>query len=361
MKLKSILTAFIFLLIFCICFVQVQSVLTGNEDARDYKRMTGFFEEREGALDAVIIGSSTTYAFWTAPYAWYEHGLAVYPLSSIMQPIQAARFLIDDARKDHPDAVYIVNITSVHTDKEKHSEYDLRFLHGLLDNYPATVNKYKMLDYLCDLAGHGTEERMELYFPIIKYHTRWNKLTDFDLNKKPDVYKGGNTYGSFLKTSTDATGGLKDFTLRSDLEEGLRHSIVELMDYCNTERVKVLFVVSPQGLKSKERIGMQNTLVEMLEKGGFDVLDFRKLDEEADIDYSTDFYDREHTNIHGSIKFTNYISLYLKEKYGLQNKRGQNEYSDWEKATESYFKKVGKHLNEGDMKYFTTPIEIPQQ
>ena len=351
---NKIIKAVAFLLIFCTCFFQVQGVLTGNEDSRDNRRITGFFEERDSSLDAVFVGSSTTYAFWSAPYAWYEHGLAVYSLSSIMQPIQAARFLIDDAKKRHPDAVFIVNITSVHPEGSKHSEYDLRFLHGIFDNYPLTLNKYKMMDYLCDLGGHGIKERMELIFPIIKYHSRWNELTAFDFDKKPDSYKTGNTYGSFLKNT-------EDVTLRSDLEEGLYQSMVELMDYCEKEKIKVLFVVSPQSLDNKERIGMQNTLVEMLEERSFDVLDFRKLDKEAGIDYRTDFYDTEHTNIHGAIKFTNYISLYLKEKYGLENKREDENYSDWEKASVSYFEKIAKHLNENDMKYFTDRIEIPEK
>ncbi len=361
MKNKSIIKVVAFLLIFCICFFQVQGVLTGNEDSRDYRRITGFFEERDDSLDAVFVGSSTTYAFWSAPYAWYEHGLAVYSLSSIMQPIQAARFLIADARKRHPDAVFIVNITSVHPEGSKHSEYDLRFLHGLLDNYPLTLNKYRMMDYLCDLGGHGLTERMELVFPIIKYHSRWNELTAFDFDKKPDSYKTGNTYGSFLKNTEDVTGGIKDFSLRSELETGLRQSVEKLMDYCEKKKVKVLFVVSPQSLDNEERIGMQNTLVEMIEERNFDVLDFRKLDTQAGIDYSTDFYDTEHTNIHGSIKFTDYISRYLKEKYGLENKRDNEEYSDWEKASVNYFKKIAKHLGESDMKYFIDPIEIPEK
>ena len=98
------------ILVFVLCFLCVQEVLTGNEDTRTITRVKCFYDLKENSLDAVYVGSSFTYAFWNAPYAWNEYGIAVYPYSTEYQPIEAAKFIIEDGLKTQPDALYIVNL-----------------------------------------------------------------------------------------------------------------------------------------------------------------------------------------------------------------------------------------------------------
>lgn len=332
-----------FLLIFSIIFFSAQSVLVGDSDTRDSERIAGFFNLPDDSLDAVFLGSSATYAFWNAPVAWAEYGIAVYPLSNAAQPTFAAKYLIEDARKRHPDALFIINMSHI---LEKYDQY----LDKLLINYPFTVNKLPMTNYLYDLAGFSFTERLKMYFPLFRYRERWNDITYSDFVTTPDEYMGGSRYKIFLEKSMDVSGFDPDYSLRLKLREDALKGMEDLIDYCEEENINALFIVMPQTVE-QERVARQNTLIEMVQKRGLDVLDLRQHMDEIGLDLKTDYYNERHTNIHGSVKVTAFLSEYFIENYGFGDKRGQEDYSDWQTASEKYYELVRPYLLPTDYKY----------
>lgn len=345
MKAKKIIKVIAFILIFCVCFFTVQGLLTGDVDTRDYRRIKGFFQQREDSLDAVFLGSSATYSFWTPAFAYREYGITVYPFSNAKQEILTAKYLIDDARKTQPDALYIVNLVSVI------EQYNFR-IHSVLDGYPNTINKFRMIHYLSELGGYSLGERMEFYFPIIRFHDRWNDLYTFDFKKTDEAYKGSSSYNNFINNTADCSGGLWDFDERVAVSQQMEDGIIELMDYCEKENVNVLFVLTPQTVTDKVKRGQQNTLMDLVKSRGFKTLDMNKIAAtEMGLNDRVDFYNREHANLHGSIKFTDYFAQYLIDNYGFEDKRGDENYSDWEEDTAKYYEAVSSKLTSADLKY----------
>ena len=348
MKAKKIIKAVAFILIFCICFFTAQGLLTGDVDTRDYRRIKGFFDQRENSLDAVFLGSSATYSFWTPAFAYREYGITVYNLANAKQEILTAKYLIDDARKTQPDALYIVNLVSVF------EQYNFR-IHSVLDGYPNTINKYKMIHHMAELGGYSLAERMEFYFPIIRFHGRWNDLYTFDFKKTDEAYKGSSSYNSFVNLTADCSGGLWDYDERKPVSEDLEEGMIDLLDYCEEENVNVLFVLTPQTTTDKYKRGRQNTLMDLAESRGFKTFDMNKVAAtEMGLNDRVDFYNREHTNIHGSIKFTDYFAKYLIENYGFEDKRGDENFADWENDTANYYSLISNKLNVVDLKYLTS-------
>lgn len=340
---KTICKCIIFALIFVVLFFSVQNILTGDSDTRDSQRIAGFFELPDNSLDAVFLGSSATYAFWNAPVAWSEYGIAVYPLSNSAQPTFAAKYLIEDARKRHPDALYIINMSHILEDYET-------YLDKLLINYPFTINKLKMANYLFDIANFNLSKRLTSVFPIFRYHQRWNEISYNDLVTTPDKYMGGSRYNAFLEVSKDVSNFYPDFTARLQLDESTVRGMNDLFDYCESENVKVLFIVMPQTV-GKERISRQNTLVEMVKERGFDVLDLRKYIDEMKLNLQVDYYNERHTNIHGSLKVTDFLAQYFIENYGFKDKRGESGYENWSKASSGYYKLIKNYLLPTDYVY----------
>ena len=340
---KKIIKILIALIVFITIFLCVQSVLVGDSDTRDSKRIAGFFELPDDTLDAVFLGSSATYTFWNAPVAWSEYGIAVYPLSNSAQPTFAAKFLIADAIKRHPDALFIINMSHIL------KNYD-DYLDKLLINYPMTNNKLKMANYLYDQAGYSLAKKLEMFLPIIRYHNRWNEITYSDFVKSTDEYMGGSHYNVFLNQSKNVSNYKLDFSLRLKLDDYIVDGMNDIMDYCQKNNVKALFVVMPQAVE-EERIARQNTLVEMVRERGLDVLDVREYIDELDLDYKVDYYNERHTNLHGSLKVTHFLSEYLIENYGFKDKREDESYSNWNTASEKYYKLVNKYLLPTDYKY----------
>jgi len=345
---KTIIKAAAALLIFAVIFFPLQSVLAGDKDNRDHQRIAGFYARPQDTLDAVFIGSSATYAFWIAPFAWHEYGITVYPYSTRSQTIQAARFIVEDAAKTQPNAVFIVNLASTHIENTH------AWLHTLFDNMPASATKYKMIDYICDQDGYDLSERMEYYFPIIRLHDRWYQVRAYDFNRTPDRYMSGNCYQMFLSAVEDATGGYYDPEYLSELPEALSQSVTDLIEYCQAEELKLMFVITPQVITDMEQLGRQNALIDLVGSFGYEVFNLRDHVEEMAIDPTTDYLDTMHTNIHGAIKVTDYMSQHLVEKYGLEDKRGQEAYSDWDIAFSGYYHDIIKpYLSPIDMSYIS--------
>lgn len=344
MKAKKVLKIVAFLLIFVTLFYCVQNVLIYCE-ARDQKRFSEFFEnERENSLDAVFLGSSATYAFWNPPVAFSEYGIAVASLTNSSQPGFAAKFLIEEARKTQPDAVYIINITRMLARYEKQTQ-------RIVACFPDSLNKLEMIDYLSDNAELTLEERMIHYLPIIQYHDRWDELTYLDFEPDPERFKCGSVYGSFLKKSTKFKSVVQDFETEADVSEIDMKGIQDLMDYLHEEEVESLFVIMPQAVDDEVQCGQQNIVKRILTESGFDVLDLREHIDEMKINYAVDFYNERHTNLHGSLKVTDFISRYLLEKYEFEDKLYDDDYADWAQAAKRYYKKIGDYLINTDYRY----------
>lgn len=340
---RCILKPTIFLLILTFIFLSIQTALVGNPDSRDSERITGFFELPDESLDVVFLGSSATYAFWNAPVAWAEYGITAYPLSNSAQPSFAAKFLIEDAKKHHPDALYIINVTHL---LERYDPY----IDNLLTNYPLSLNKIRMTNYLCKQAGFSLVKTLGMHFPVFRYKERWSQLRLSDFEKKPDAYMGGSRYDVFLNQSKDVSGFKPDFTIKAELKEYEIQGMNDLIDYCEQENVNVLFVIMPQAV-GENRLKKQNAVAEILESRGMNFLDLRKYADEMGMDYKVDYYNERHTNLHGSIKVTDYLARYLVENHGFKDKRGQEEYQNWQIATDKYFKLIRPYLIESDYKY----------
>jgi hypothetical protein len=81
-------------------------------------------------------------------------------------------------------------------------------------------------------------------------------------------------------------------------------------------------------------------MTDILESRGYPCLDLMKEYEAYGLNLQRDFWDSNHTNVRGSYKLTEYMADYLAEHYHFADKRGQADYADWDRASESYDRKV---------------------
>ena len=335
----------IFFLICALTLTCLQTVMS-DKIAIDYRRMHDIFDEPENSLDAVFLGSSASYAYWNPAVAWKEKGIAVYLMANASQPVEISHYLIDDMRKKQPDALYIINITRM---LEIDKYYNAK-IHRFVSSYPMTLNKYRALEYMLDITDVPFDERLEYYFPILRFHSRWKELEAFDVSFKTRNYKSASKYKAYLKKTRVREPVVYDFDNYPELTEIMTGALNEIMNYCKNEEVRVLFVMMPQPLQRELSNNRQNTVAKILSENGFDVLDLRKNVKEIGIDYSKHYYDERHTNLHGSILVTDYISDYLIENYGFEDKRGREEYTSWDKECDDYYDFIAEYLKNDDFK-----------
>lgn len=299
-------------------------------DTRIYQWFEGFYKEEKNSLDAVYIGASNTYSFWLPTLAWNRYGIAVWPLSSPDQPFEFAEHIIREARKTQPDALYVIPVNALN------SEITDTDLHRAIDDMPLSWNKLQFVNAMGRMADLDWTGRLEYLFPLIRYHSRWSELREIDFQKELDNLKGGSTYNSFLHTSKDVSSSFRTTVRYGELYETTQKALDSLLEYCDAERLNVLFVVSPNADTDEYHWAQINTVLQTVQSRGYPALDMHLFMDDIGLDRTKDYYNAAHTNIHGAIKVTDYLSRYLVENYDFIDKRGDPAYSSWDDAYSQY-------------------------
>lgn len=332
---KKVIKAIAFILGLCLILAAAQHVFV-YDDFRIYQSVGGFYAEEVNKLDAVYIGASNVYAFFQPAVAWNEHGIAVYTLSIPSMLIPAVKNYLIEARKTQPDALYIINLNNCRDFNVSAAQ-----MHYVSDYMKFSTNKVDMIEKMVDYTEFSDIEKLEFYFPFIRYHSNWEELTDEHYSRQLNGLKGSSYYSSFIKKRVNMISYCKESDKRADIPEKVDKELEDLFEYCEKENVNVLFALVPQGMGNVQRVEILNSVADKVIERGFPVLNLLHSFDELNLDRTKDYYDRQHTNIHGSIKYTNYLSKYLIENYGFEDKRGNEEYADWDQAAKDYYKIIG--------------------
>ncbi|MEE1026249.1 MAG: hypothetical protein U0L55_04515 [Acutalibacteraceae bacterium] len=353
-KLKILIKSIIFTVIFALILSTVNHTLVKVDDT-GYQNISGFYEEPDDTLDAVYVGSSNCFVFWNSLLAWKEYGISVYPYACNSNLFFSTEYLIKEARKTQPNATFIVNINSLNE-----GEVNLQQMRNLIDNMPFSLNKLALIHHMSNVGDYSFEDRLEFYFPNIRYHSRWSEVTSEDLDMELNGFKGASVYKPYLTISEDVSLSYNTTNEEIALSEKIISSTEGLLDYCDKENVKVLFVTVPQA-KSENEMSRYNALNTMIEGRGYPVLNLNDHMDEMGIDIETDFYNRKHTNIHGSVKFTKYLSEYLIENYNFTDKRKNPDYISWNEAYDEYQGEIASYTLdlERDFELRANDLESP--
>lgn len=355
---KIVKTA-VFTLILIILFHVFTNILINKgsfDKGNQYQlRMKEFYDEVPGTLDAVYIGASHVYTYWQAPIAWNKDGIAVFPFSSGSQPVTAIPFLIEEVKKTQPQALIIANINQiVATDTKANS------VHWLADTIPFSKNKLNMIKSLYeDGDGDDAPDILEYFVPMIRFHSRWNELTEQDIHfNRTDGLKGACYFSDFFKKEVDVSQNYEkvDLNKRVSLSQYGCAALENILNYCDAEKVNILFVIVPQFTGDERRTAQYNSAQDYIESRGYIVLNFTQRTDELGLNITQDYLDLvgKHLNIHGALKFTNYLADYLVDHYGFENKRGGNSmYASWDKAGHLYSEMIEPYLTKGELEYGT--------
>ena len=349
---KKIIKPIVFILLLIVLVLIVQSRAFKINDSRSYQTFKGFYAEPSNSLDMVYIGQSNVYPFWNAPLCWREYGFTTYPLAIGAMPCRSTKYIIEEARKTQPDALYLINLNSF-----LDVDYDVSHVHNVVDYMKSSSTKNALLK---DLLENLNEEydKLEFIFPIVRFHPGWNEITEITMEYGSNGLKGGSIYTNYLETIEDVSNKLRLTENRVKLPESQIEILDDLMEYIKNNGVEVLFVVVPQSLQDESLVGELNYAVDFVKEKGFDVMDMEHSMEEIGLDLKTDFYNAQHLNVHGSIKFTHYLSEYLKENYDFKDKREEAGYDSWHTALENYKEVIAPYVPEFELNTASRDLSI---
>lgn len=312
------------------------------------KRFNEFYDEPENTWDCVMVGTSSVDRQWVAPLAWHDYGMTVYAMNTDVQPLMLTSNILDEVRKRQNVKLAIVDIRGIRDESFAPSETKIR---RVTDNMKLSENKLKTIQkaisfykeyYSREDVEDGEKflkilDEPSLYFSFLKYHSRWKTgLTKDDFIRPVSDMKGVYQDEDFCYTISERTP-TTPITDSVELNELQKKALDEIVDYGESTGLEILFIFSPSQVRNKEQPEI-NAAINYLGEKGIEVLNFNteEMYKEVGIDFNQDLYNAHHLNVNGALKFTKYFSKYLHDNYQFEDKRGQDEYQDWDEAYDNY-------------------------
>lgn len=318
-------------------------------------RFKGYYRLPEGTVDVALIGASEVYTGFSSAHAYDAFGFTSYPYASESITAEGTLLALKEIVRTQKPKLVVIEPNAYLYKKDKNERHDAH-IHKLVDNVPLSGNK---LDYIRRNATG--DEAYEYVFPLIKYHGMWTEypkqgkkvLNSIEQDIRDAFYLKGfrTTIGKFLPSEKVLNDKLPAETKTEKLNPNYEKQLRELLDYCRSQQLNVVFMRTPH-LVIKDTYGRFKRscrAAEIVAEYGYDYLNLERDWETTGIDLHTDFYNYDHLNIYGTMKFTDCVCKILQTKYNI----GRHVFSDGQDAVKtdwdtsaSYFNKLYRYCDE---------------
>jgi len=287
-----------------------------------------FYKLPRNSVDVIFIGPSSVYSSWQPAKAFVESGIASMNLASPGQPF-AAKNLMIEAKKTQNPKLFVIDLFSAPNIPSENR------ITQLGESMKFSINRIKTLNTLLDAIGKSTKEKLDYFFPIGLYHSRWKKLRLTKTN-------AGHYMGFLFRdgSAPQIISAPDDWYAQAEQPDGYPiETLEELIHYCKLHpESRYLFTIPP--MTTANKMSLLNWARETVMAAGYDVFDAYAHFDEIGLDPKTDFLNELHLNVYGSIKYTEYFEKYLKQNFNLPDHRGDKKYTRWEKEYNRFLSRL---------------------
>ena len=324
-KIKEIVECVIFLVIVLFLLCKVTWIFRANKtEARE--DILGFKNEEN--IDVVLYGGSNLIQFYQPLEAWRQKGYTSYNYATSAAKGDLIKSYIEESRKTNKAKLYVCDIRSFPMIEEAVDEASVR-------NWSDSVSmmslvRVKGISSFLFSRDWRDSDVPSFYFDIIKYHSNYELLADpyqwsyTNSRNIINVDKGFEPNKVHLPFDRPEVSNERG-TLTAQQEKALS----ELLDYCDQEKLEVLFIVCPYIITEAD-CKVLNTCGDMIQKRGYTFINFNNYYDEIGLDFATDFGDVNHVNYLGAEKYTTYLTNYISNNYDLPDHRSDPSFSDWD-------------------------------
>lgn len=335
-KLAVVMRVFVFFIIGIVIFFLLSPIFipkTVNEQLGYYRAiLQGFYAEPKDSLDVVIMGDSSVYKGISPIKMWENWGFASYNFASPSQRMWDNYYCLQEVLKYQKPKVVVLNVDQAFNETPM---MESRMRH-LYDNLPNSINK---VTAILDLAQENKiEDIATLIFPIFRFHTRWNELTDDDFQLAHT-----NFYYSFkgyqMTKGVKAFKGNKDYMKKENKKNKIgpkaQKYLEKIRETCRENNIQLLLIETPapQTWNKTKHLEIQKWAV----KNSVPFFDMNLEKEGLDMNWEEDTQDKGyHMNVKGAEKISACLGNYLKTQYQLPDHRQDSSFAQWRKDTEEY-------------------------
>ncbi len=338
MNKKNIIASIVFVVIIFCVFSNVTYLFRNTGYNRD--NIIGIKEEKN--IDVAYVGGSAGFVYWQPLKAYADKGITSYNYATELIQAENVKGYIEDIRKNCDPKLFVIDARPFQYYSDSPAESGLR--NGSDGMNVLSLSRFNMIkDYISN-RSIPRDEWVSYYLDIVKYHDNEDNLKNEEAwknitNKKYNPDKGWVWVDSYAYLDTPS-----DFVneKRAVLPANEVALLTDLLEYCKKDNLQVMFVVCPYFITAED-YSKYNTVCDMVESYGYNFVNTNDLYNEIGIDFSTDFYNRNHANPIGAEKYTNYLSEYICSNYELVDHRNDASYADWDAESARFMEELVAH------------------
>lgn len=272
--------------------------------------------------EVIFIGDCELYANFSPMIMYQEEGIKAFVRGSSQQMIWQSYILLKETLKYEIPKVVVFNVNSLRYDKNS-KEVSEAYNRLMIDRMKWSKEKIELIK-----ESMTSEENILSYvFPILRYHSRYDELTNEDFkylfNKKQNTHNGFLINKNIKPVKTFPTEKkLSTYTFNTESLNYLKL----ILKLCEDNNIELVLIKAP----SLYPHWYKEYDVQVSEFANENNIDYYNLIDEINnigIDYSTDTYDGGlHLNLNGATKLSKYFAKILKDRYNLNSYIGDKIY-----------------------------------
>jgi hypothetical protein len=297
------------------------------------KLIEGLYNHTGNSYDVVLMGGSHMNSGIDPNVLWHNYGITSFNYATGGQSIDLTYYILKEVLKTHKNPIVVVDAYYL----ARTAEYGEKgYISNALDNLRFSINKLEAIQNCAPL-----KDRLSYLLPFLKYHYRWNELTERDFNYRSDeeYYAKGFDAGTKVYGKDDSTADQTSQTVSGTVDLPKKSSIYlnKIIDLCKKNNLKLILVNTPCDYNaesasndwSHNQAKLFNKVKEIAEKNNVPFINYNDKLDEIHFDFKKEMYNSGHLNIWGAAKISLDFGKYLSENYNLKDHRKDKNYNQW--------------------------------
>ncbi len=312
---KDILTTGIILLIFGTVFVLISMLLQPKymTELEEGSFISQYYREA-GGHDVIFLGDCEVYANYSPMELYRDYGITAYIRGTPQQLVWMSYYVAEETFRYETPRALVFNVNALRYSEPVSEAYNRL----TIDQMRWSGSKVGII-----LASMTEEEQFLSYvFPILRYHSRFDQLTEEDFSWLFRVRD--NTFNGFqLHTEVVPAGSLPVERVLPDYQfaDICYEYLDKLRLLCEENGTELILVKAPT-LYPYWYEEYDEQIREYADEYGLSYYNFLERSEEIGLDFSEDTYDGGyHLNLSGAVKLSQYFGNILLEEHGLADHR----------------------------------------
>ncbi len=309
---KTIISRFLKILVLIIpvlMFLSFTQELLFCDLNQTSERVRRFYMEEENSLDVVFLGAGDVSTAFAPPLAYEKFGFTSYLYTFDANPATLYKYQLKEILSTQRPQVILVELNGfLYDDSYQTSDDRLR---NFVENIPFSANKLEAI------LHYDTDDKLSVLFPFIKYHGDWVKGSQLMQHynwktvtaKGPSMWKGITNCTKIDPFDPAILQGPNPSNPQKNVIAN--ECLIDFLEYCRKKDLSnIVFVRFPH----RNFASFSNAVShaeQVLSAYGYPLLNLEERITDIGLDFDTDFFNDEHTNIYGMEKMTLYLGSYL--------------------------------------------------